>query len=100
MPALTGMVNDNGHFLEFMERARSPMINSFASVNLEWIKRQIFNSLSEIKFSFLVDKYNRVDMRYLKMIDWPDVPKIGEVNYSNDPTVVSRSAISDYIKNF
>jgi hypothetical protein len=34
------------------------------------------------------------------MIDWPDVPKIGEVNYSNDPTVVSRSAISDYIKNF
>jgi hypothetical protein len=98
MPVLEKMVDESGNFLEFEERIRPPRINPFASITLDWMRQRLFSALPEIKFSFLVNKYNRSDMRYLKMIDWPDVPRIGEVNYSTDPTIVSRSAISDYLK--
>jgi hypothetical protein len=53
---------------------------------------------SGIKFEFLVDKYNREEMRYLSLIDWPNVPKIGEVNYSRDESIATRSQISDFLK--
>jgi hypothetical protein len=99
MPVLEKMTDDTGNFLEFEERIRPPMINPFGSITLNFIKQALFSQLPEIKFSFLVDKYNRADMRYLTLVDWPNVPKIGEINYSNDPTIVSRSAISDYLKN-
>jgi hypothetical protein len=99
MPVLEKLVDDAGNFLEFTIRSQPPRLNPFATVNRNWIRERLFSSVPEIKFDFLVDKYKRDEMRYLTMIDWPHVPKVGEVNYSNDQTIVSRSAISDYLKN-
>jgi hypothetical protein len=98
-PILEKLIDESGAFLKFEDRLASPSLNAFITINRNWIRERIFSATPDIKFDFLVDKYNREEMRYLKMIDWPDVPKIGEVTYSNDPAIVSRSAISDYLKN-
>jgi hypothetical protein len=99
LPALERVVDQNGEFLSQEERLRPPLVNPFGSINRDWIRNRILGQLPSIKYEFLVDKYNREEMRYLKLIDWPHVPKIGEANYSTDPAVATRSFISDYLKN-
>lgn len=99
LPLLEKLTNDRGEFQDLETRLKSPLVNPFGTVNRSWIKERILGQLPSIKYEFLIDKYNREEMRYLKLIDWPHVPKIGEVNYSTDKAVATRSFISDYLKN-
>jgi hypothetical protein len=99
MPLLKPFVNDTGDFIDLEDRRKSPGLNPFYRISVDLIKEGLFKRTPQIKFDFLVDKYNKDEMRKsLKLIDWPHVPKIGEVNYSNDPMIVSRSSFSDYLK--
>jgi hypothetical protein len=98
--ALASFFNQDGEILPYNERLRLPdMRNLAATVTLSWLKSNLFRQLSDLKFNFLVDRYNRMQMQDLKLIDWHDVSKIGEVEYSTDPTVNTVSSISDYLKN-
>jgi hypothetical protein len=99
LPALEKAVNSTGEFLSYDERIKPPIVTPFGTINRDWIRSRIFSAAPAVKFDFLVDKYKRDEMRYLKLIDWPDVPKIGEVSYTTDPAIATRSSISDYLKN-
>lgn len=96
LPVLSNLVDESGEFIEYSKRIRQPEMNPFGSINKEFI--MAISPYSGIKFEFLVDKYNREEMRYLSLIDWKHVPKIGEVNYSTDPAISTRSRISDFLK--
>jgi hypothetical protein len=99
MPMLEPLTDDSGNFLDIKKRLESPAIIPFFRISSDLIKQGLFNATPEIKFRFLVDKYNKAEMEgSLRLIDWPHVPKIGEVNYSNDQEIVSRSSFSDYLK--
>lgn len=98
--ALASFFNQDGELLEYEERLRLPDMGRLATtVTLNWLKSNLFRQLSDLKFNFLVDRYNRMQMQGLRLIDWADVIKIGEVEYSTDPTVIAVSSISDYLKN-
>lgn len=97
---LSNFFNEDGGLLEYADRRRLPDMGRLAStVTLGWLKSNLFNQFSDLKFSFLVDKYNRMQMQEIKLIDWPDVAKVGEVEYSTDPKVKTVSSITDYLKN-
>lgn len=96
LPVLSNLVDQTGNFIEYPNRVRLPEMNPFASVNREFV--MAISPYSGIKFEFLVDKYNREEMRYLSLIDWNHVPNIGEINYSTDPAISTRSRISDLLK--
>jgi hypothetical protein len=96
LPVLSNLTDDKGEFIEYQKRIRQPEMNPFGSVDKNFIMN--ISPYSGIKFEFLVDKYNREEMRYLRLIDWPTVPKIGEVNYSRDGSIATRSQISDFLK--
>jgi hypothetical protein len=96
LPVLSNLTDSKGEFIEYQKRIRQPEMNPFGSVNKDLIMN--ISPYSGIKFEFLVDKYNREEMRYLRLIDWPTVPKIGEVNYSRDESIATRSRISDFLK--
>jgi hypothetical protein len=96
LPVLSNLTDSKGEFIEYQKRIRQPEMNPFGSVNKDFIMN--ISPYSGIKFEFLVDKYNREEMRYLRLIDWPTVPKIGEVNYSRDESIATRSRISDFLK--
>lgn len=96
LPVLSNLTDDKGEFIEYQKRIRQPEMNPFGSVNKKFIMS--ISPYSGIKFEFLVDKYNRDEMRYLRLIDWPNVPKVGEVNYSRDESIATRSQISDFLK--
>jgi hypothetical protein len=98
--ALSSFFDSDGNLLQYEDRKSLPDMSKLAStVKLEWIKSNLFRQLPDLKFNFLVDKYNRMQMQDLKLIDWSEVAKIGEVEYSADPTVKTVSSISDYLKN-
>jgi hypothetical protein len=96
LPVLSNLTDDKGEFIEYSKRIRQPEMNPFGNINKNFIMS--ISPYSGIKFEFLVDKYNREEMRYLSLIDWPNVPKIGEVNYSRDESIATRSQISDFLK--
>lgn len=97
LPVLANLLEENGDLMPFEKRLRQPEIRPFASINRGRVKDTFLNQLSDRKFDFLVDKYKRDEMRFLKLIDWPHVPRIGEVNYSADPAIATRSPISNYL---
>lgn len=96
LPVLSNLTDDAGEFIEYSKRIRQPEMNPFGSINKEFMMS--ISPYSGIKFEFLVDKYNREEMRYLSLIDWKHVPKIGEINYSGDQSIATRSRISDFLK--
>ena len=98
IPALANLVDETGSLIQLDTRLRSPAINSILLTDRSYIKS--ISGLSGLNFEFLVDKYKREEMRFLSMIDWPDVPKLGEVNYSQDKTVVSKTPISYFLTKF
>ena len=95
-PILANLTDSNGEFIDYQKRIRLPEMNPFGRINRSFIKS--ISQFSGIKFEFLVDKYKREEMRYLGLIDWPHVHKIGEVDYSRDPSIATRSQISDFLK--
>lgn len=96
LPVLSKLVEESGEFIEYSKRIRQPEMNPFGSINKDFI--MAISPYSGVKFEFLVDKYNREEMRYLSLIDWKNVPKIGEVDYSTDQSIATRSRISDFLK--
>jgi hypothetical protein len=96
MPILSNLTDSKGEFIEYPKRVRLPEMNPFGGINRNFIKS--ISQFAGIKFEFLVDKYNREEMRYLGLIDWPHVHKVGEVDYSRDPSIATRSQISDFLK--
>jgi hypothetical protein len=98
--ALSSFFDSDGNLRPYEDRKSLPDMAKLAStVKLDWIKSNLFRQLPDLKFNFLVDKYNRMQMQDLKLIDWSEVAKIGEVDYSADPKVKTVSSISDYLKN-
>jgi hypothetical protein len=97
LPILGNLLDESGKLLSIEKRQRLPEMRPFLSINRGRIRNTFLNQLADRKFDFLVDKYKRDEMRFLKLIDWPHVPKIGEVNYHADPTIATRSSISNYV---
>ena len=95
-PILKNLTDSKGEFIEYPKRIRLPEMNPFGRINKTFITS--ISQFAGIKFEFLVDKYKREEMRYLGLIDWPQVHKIGEIDYSRDPAIATRSQISDFLK--
>lgn len=95
-PVLKNLTDSNGELIDYQKRIRLPEMNPFGRINKNFITS--ISQFAGIKFEFLVDKYKREEMRYLGLIDWPHVHKIGEVDYSRDPAIATRSQISDFLK--
>lgn len=89
---LSHCFDDNGNILDFSKRLRMPELNPIFGVTLDFVKS--LTGLPDIKFNLLVNKYRRENMRYLTLIDWPDVPKLHLANYSTDKSISSRSYFS------
>ena len=98
LPVIENLIDAKGNLLGITERLRSPEINKLLQITRGYAR--LASDLSSFNFEFLVDKYNREEMRFLKMIDWPDVPKIGESNYVQDKTIVSKTPISYFLTKF
>lgn len=94
---LSNLLDDNGSLIKLENRIRKPEIRPLLSINHSTIKTVFLSQLSDRKFDFLIDKYKRDEMRNPKLIDWPHVPKIGEINYSADPMIATRSVLFDYL---
>jgi hypothetical protein len=98
LPVIENMVDSKDNLPELTQRLRSPEIKKLLLVDRQYIK--LASDLSSFNFEFLVDKYNREEMRFLKMIDWPAVPKLGESEYVQDKTIVSKTPISYFLTKF
>mgnify|MGYP003339894948 FL=1 len=98
IPIVEKLVDKSGNLLELTERLRSPGINGLLQIDRQYIGQ--LSGLTGLNFEFLVDKYNREEMRFLKMIDWPAVPKLGESEYVQDKTIVSKTPISYFLTKF
>jgi len=74
-PMLDKIVNLDGNFIDLAERIKLPANYSLSRL----VNRDFFS-----KYEYFIDKYRREDMSYLTLIDWPDVPKLTKINYSNN----------------
>jgi hypothetical protein len=74
-PMLDKIVNSDGNFISLAERIKLPANYSLSRL----VNRDFFS-----KYEYWIDKYRREDMSYLTLIDWPDVPKLTKINYSNN----------------
>ena len=72
---LDKIVNSDGNFIDLAERIKLPANYSLSRL----VNRDYFS-----KYEYWIDKYRREDMSYLTLIDWPDVPKLTKINYSNN----------------
>ena len=84
--------DNDGKLLDFGKRIRMSELNPIFGVTAGFVKS--ITGLPDIKFDLLVNKYRREGMRYLTLIDWPDVPKLHLANYSTDKSISSRSYFS------
>lgn len=98
LPVIENLVDSKDNLLEIEQRLTSPEIKKLLQVDRQYIK--LASDMSSFNFEFLVDKYNREEMRFLKMIDWPAVPKLGESEYVQDKTIVSKTPISYFLTKF
>jgi hypothetical protein len=78
----------DGELLPFNKRPIRP----FLGINPLLVKT--ITGIPDMKYSLLVNKYNREQMRNLTLIDWDQVPKLHLANYSTDKTISARSAFS------
>jgi len=74
-PMLDKIVNLDGNFIDLAERIKLPANYSLSRL----VNRDFFS-----KYKYWIDKYRREDMSYLTLIDWPDVPKLTKITYSNN----------------
>lgn len=98
MPALGRLTDENSKFQPLDSRIRLPEMAPLLGVNRNFIRQA--SNFSDLNLEFLVDKYRREEMRFLRIIDWPHVPKLAQVNYSQDPTIATRTPISYYLTKF
>ena len=74
-PMLDKIVDLKGNFIGLADRVKLPANYSLSRL----VNRDFFS-----KYEYFIDKYRREDMSYLTLIDWPDVPKLTKINYSNN----------------
>ena len=74
-PMLDKIVDSDGNFIALADRIKLPANHSLSRL----VNRNFFS-----KYEYWIDKYRREDMSYLTLIDWPDVPKLTKVSYSNN----------------
>ena len=74
-PMLDKIVDSDGNFIALADRIKLPANHSLSRL----VNRNFFS-----KYEYWIDKYRREDMSYLTLIDWPDVPKLTKINYSNN----------------
>lgn len=74
-PMLDKIVDSDGNFIDLADRIKLPANHSLSRL----VNRNFFS-----KYEYWIDKYRREDMSYLTLIDWPDVPKLTKVSYSNN----------------
>lgn len=74
-PMLDKIVDSDGNFIALTDRIKLPANHSLSRL----VNRNFFS-----KYEYWIDKYRREDMSYLTLIDWPDVPKLTKVSYSNN----------------
>ena len=72
---LDKIVDSDGNFIDLAARVKLAANNSLSSL----VNQDYFS-----KFEYWIDKYRREDMSYLTLIDWPDVPKLTKISYSNN----------------
>ena len=74
-PMLDKIVDSDGNFIDLTARVKLAANHSLSSL----VNQDYFS-----KFEYWIDKYRREDMSYLTLIDWPDVPKLTKISYSNN----------------
>jgi len=74
-PMLNKIVDSDGKFIAFAERVKLAANHSLSRL----VNRDFFS-----KYEYFIDKYRREDMSYLTLIDWPAVPMLTKINYSNN----------------
>lgn len=74
-PMLDKIVDSDGNFIALADRIKLPANHSLSRL----VNRNFFS-----KYEYWIDKYRREDMSYLTLIDWPDVPKLTKISYSNN----------------
>lgn len=74
-PMLDKIVDSDGNFIDLADRIKLPANHSLSRL----VNRNFFS-----KYEYWIDKYRREDMSYLTLIDWPAVPKLTKVSYSNN----------------
>lgn len=74
-PMLDKIVDLKGNFIGLADRVKRPATYSLSRL----VNRDFFS-----KYEYFIDKYRREDMSYLTLIDWPAVPMLTKINYSNN----------------
>ena len=74
-PMLEKIVDSKGNFIDLAERVKLAANYSLSGL----VNRNFFS-----KYEYFIDKYRREDMSYLTLIDWPAVPMLTKINYSNN----------------
>ena len=74
-PMLDKIVDSDKNFIGLADRVKLPATYSLARL----VNRDFFS-----KYEYFIDKYRREDMSYLTLIDWPAVPMLTKINYSNN----------------
>ena len=74
-PMLDKIVDLKGNFIGLADRVKLPATYSLSRL----VNRDFFS-----KYEYFIDKYRREDMSYLTLIDWPAVPMLTKINYSNN----------------
>ena len=74
-PMLDKIVDSDKNFIGLADRVKLPATYSLSRL----VNRDFFS-----KYEYFIDKYRREDMSYLTLIDWPAVPMLTKINYSNN----------------
>ena len=74
-PMLDKIVDLKGNVIGLADRVKLPATYSLSRL----VNRDFFS-----KYEYFIDKYRREDMSYLTLIDWPAVPMLTKINYSNN----------------
>ena len=74
-PMLDKIVDSDGNFIDLAARVKLAANYSLSRL----VNRDFFS-----KYEYFIDKYRREDMSYLTLIDWPAVPMLTKINYSNN----------------
>ena len=72
---LEKIVDSDKNFIDLAERVKLAANYSLSGL----VNRNFFS-----KYEYFIDKYRREDMSYLTLIDWPAVPMLTKINYSNN----------------
>jgi len=98
MPALEKVTDSAGKFIELEKRVSASEMAPLLRINRDFIKKA--SELTDVNFEFLIDKYKKEDIINLSLVDWHDLPKLGNTNYVQDRTIATRTPISYFMTKY